>query len=430
MKNIIAFLIILFLSGYSFAQNSIGYRSETFETLSGSFEQDSSNLSKIFDGNNLLDNSGIFSENVSNFDFEEMIDRTAPQYELMPASVLHAVNLKGEVDKLENKQASTVEFLEYWEKRKVKNALKLLEGTTIGKPLAEFQKIGSQNPKTGKIEPIEILWANLDYLDKSNYAEAVHRKDGTRVIYLNKNKKDLFWDNNSKNRVYLASILAHELTHHIDMKNIGEPDRETTEHLFLELRGHLNQIYVYHELLAQRKAPRPRSGKEKEELQTIRFYLALRQYANGLTRKPNQKDFPLIKPLEGRSFPAYVDHLIGGRKGLLSLAGVLKDNYFELEGVDENPSNSSKQYKALRAALGEATTMYIDWYKEAYPPVLNLWDSYSWYKYDNYGGLHGYGENNNGHNGHNDEYDGGNSHSHNDGGDIGSGDIPDYVQDW
>ena len=93
MKNIIAFLIILFLSGYSFAQNSIGYRSETFETLSGSFEQDSSNLSKIFDGNNLLDNSGIFSENVSNFDFEEMIDRTAPQYELMPASVLHAVNL-------------------------------------------------------------------------------------------------------------------------------------------------------------------------------------------------------------------------------------------------------------------------------------------------------------------------------------------------
>ncbi|MDP2866468.1 MAG: hypothetical protein Q8O90_09510, partial [Elusimicrobiota bacterium] len=131
------------------------------------------------------------------------------------------------------------------------------------------------------------------------------------------NYKDLYL---TYNPTFLAVVLAHELTHLRDYKNIGSgaPGKNSVN-LFLELNAWSTGTYVYHQLLKAGIAPAPNSPEENYETQVVRLHLAIRDYVNG-GKKPEAGDFlTLIKA--GFPFDQYIkDAAKIERKGSMSLA--------------------------------------------------------------------------------------------------------------
>jgi hypothetical protein len=253
-----------------------------------------------------------------------------------------------------------------------------LASTTAGKTLAYF--MGKEN--------VEVKWAPLSSLTRAPAYARVCRPEecpGKKIIYLNNRPgyKELFLD---KNRTFLAVVLAHELTHLMDFRNIGGgiKDNEVAANFFLELNGWSNETYVYHELLAKGVAPKP--GSDNAAIQRIRLDLAIRDYVNKGDR-PSSKDFPLLSRIDDLSFDEYVTAVTKNpRIGSMSLGGVVRRMYGNLAPSFEDPpkppaynyaaTKEYEKYLKLRDALGHRTKVYIDWKKanvdapSSFPPGL------------------------------------------------------------
>lgn len=254
-----------------------------------------------------------------------------------------------------------------------------LEATASGKPLADFLKS----------EGVVVKWEMRGETGKEPaYARACPPEEcgDKRVIYLNstqirehnvviKDYKDFYL---TSNPTFLAVVLAHELTHLRDYKNIGSSAQgKNSVNLFLELNGWSNETYVYHQLLDAGIAPTPNFPEEKPEVQEVRLHLAIRNYING-GKKPIASDFLSIIKDGKINIDEYIKEVTNiERKGSMSLAGVVENRY----GLDPALENMAKpgfldfekksqynKYQKIREALGISTANYLKWKNPPPPP--------------------------------------------------------------
>lgn len=249
-------------------------------------------------------------------------------------------------------------------------AISALANTVSGRPLVDFLSR----------EQVEIRWAPLASTFKEPsfaYACPPEECGGKNVLYLNSRGKyaELY---RKPNPTFLAVVLAHELTHLSDYKDLGGgvKGKQTVAGLFLELNGWSTETYVYHEISKAGNAPLP--GDEHEALQAVRLNLAIRDYVNGGPR-PSSADFPLLRVVDGVPFDAYVDKTTATkRQGSMSLAGVVELKYDLDSSFEEMPNpglfasgdkkSEYKKYKKLKKSLSASAAEYVKWRKEAYAP--------------------------------------------------------------
>jgi len=254
------------------------------------------------------------------------------------------------------------------EKPAVDKAIKKLASVKSGKDLADFLES----------EGVVLEWKILgDTASMPNYLEVCNPEvcGDRKVIYLNSLKtsirdyKSLLLN---PNPTFLAVQLAHELTHLSDLKSLGAVvEHGTQAQFFLELNGISAGVYVYHQLLIAGVAPKPNSPEETYELQTLRLYVAIRDYVNGGSY-PDYREFDKIggPPAFGQYVNAVTDM---PRKGSMSLSGVAEALYGfpkKFEVLQKPPFSASseekaayKQAKKIKRSLDLSTATYIKWRK-------------------------------------------------------------------
>lgn len=312
-------------------------------------------MSVIFDGAE----KGMDEENVGfRSGVEDALVLPAPQEPLIYAATAHLPGpIRGKILG-ETGLSDDVE-------RVVARAKQTLAATAIGKSLAKFMER----------ENVRVKSAPLGAIDRGQaYAKVCAPEDchGKKIIYLSNSPehRNLFLD---PNPTFLTVVLAHELTHLVDFKDMdgGVTGNQRVAGFFLELNGWSNETYVYHELLVKGVAPKPAS--ESKALQEVRLNLAIRDYVNG-GKRPVLKDFPLLVTIGEKPFDEYVKKVTEKpRKGSMSLAGVVKLRYdldsAEVEEMAKPPyydhaaTREYEKYLKLRNALGYRTAAYIDWKK-------------------------------------------------------------------
>lgn len=257
-----------------------------------------------------------------------------------------------------------------------KGIVTLRKAVPTGKSLADFFET----------ESVEIRWKPLP----NRYAEACHPKEcgDKKVIYLNNGLayKNLFLSSDS---TFLAVVLAHEVTHIRDYKNIDgelDPYNKTPAALFLELNGLSAETYVYHQLLKSGIAPKPNSSEENSDIQETRLNLAIWEYMNG-GKVPSAREYLAIIKEWGikRDLNLHIGEVTKVKKpGIMSLASVVEVLYdFDpaLESMKDpglfasfDKKRQYRQYTKIRETLEFSTKEYIKWRKENVdppPPATN-----------------------------------------------------------
>lgn len=360
----------------------IAVAGQAFDSLLSAASSDGAALSAVFDGARTAptaDIQAVFSQpgNISAVGAANGL----PRHNLFTVPVPEPVAVE-DVNSKSNKSRAPITTLdEKTELPFIKKGIAALEAADAGKPLAKFFKS----------EGVTIKWETRgDFNSESPYARACPPEEcgDKKVIYLNDIKvkedgviktdyKELYL---TSNPTFLAVVLAHELTHLSDYKNIGSgvPEKNSVN-LFLELNAWSNETYVYNQLLKAKIAPAPNSPEENYETQLVRLHLAIRDYMNGGT-KPAASEFLALVKAEF-PFDKYIDKTTEiKRKGSMSLAGVVEEMYdldSSLENM-ENPgfftSNEKKaqynKYKKIRQALDASTEEYLKWRNPPPPPLI------------------------------------------------------------
>ena len=357
---------------------------EAFDSLLGAAGSDGAALAAVFDGAapaSAADMQAVFSRPGNSSTAGAVNGR--PRQGLFIVPVPEPVAVADADLKFEKFNPPVTTIDEKTELPFMKKGIAALEATDSGKPLARFFNS----------EGVIIKWETRgDFNSESPYARACSPEEcgDKKVIYLNDIKvtehgvvktdyKEFYL---TSNPTFLAVVLAHELTHLSDYKNIGSgvPEKNSV-YLFLELNAWSNETYVYHQLLKAGIAPAPNSPEENYETQMVRLHLAIRDYVNGGTKPVASEFLALVKA--GFNIDKYVkDTTLIKRTGIMSLAGIVEDTDKELTPAMENMADPGifasrekkaqyKKYKMARQALDTSTEEYMKWRNPPPPPVVH-----------------------------------------------------------
>ncbi|PIS46564.1 MAG: hypothetical protein COT17_07930 [Elusimicrobia bacterium CG08_land_8_20_14_0_20_51_18] len=237
-----------------------------------------------------------------------------------------------------------------WQKKRLEIAMAQLAETPVGKALAPLKTLHG----------IEIRWVKGGDLDGEYAAKAYPPVDGKTgaEIHLNIDRMEELFPPRADHS-YLASILAHELSHEEDFFYVScEMEGGGTFELLSEIKAHTAQVAVYNYLAHKGKAPKPDSSEESYGLARVRFNSKMFDCVKAGEFKcvlPGKKDFLNLTDYDEASFSRLAMKLqMQSVPGQPHLTSTVKHFYSHLEKAPlKLPADHEKYglYLNLKALL-------------------------------------------------------------------------------